>query len=138
MFATIDLKTRTLALVVLMVLFSSVGNVLLSKGMKQIGPVNINSPGSVGEAFLRTVGDKTIWLGIACLMLFFVFYLVVLSWADYSYVQPASASGYAIVPLLGYLVLGEVVTRTRWMGVALICLGVLLIGRTPPRTTEIN
>jgi drug/metabolite transporter (DMT)-like permease len=136
MLSTTSLRTKTLTLVVLMVLSSAVGDVLLSKGMKQIGSVNVSSFGSLGAAFLRTVEDQTIWMGIACLLLYFVFYLVALSWADYSYVQPASASGYAIVPLLGWLVLGEVVTPMRWMGVALICAGVALIGGTPPRTTE--
>jgi len=127
---------RTYALVVLMVLFSSVGDILLSKGMKQIGEVSLATPGLLAMAFFQTVTNKTIWLGITGLLLFFVCYLVVLSWADYSFVQPTSASGYAIVPLLGYLLLGEVVPSTRWLGVACICMGVLLVGRTPPRTTE--
>ncbi len=136
MSATGTLRTRTYALVVLMVLCSSVGDILLSKGMKQIGAVSLASPGSLAEAFVHTVRNGTIWLGIAGLLMFFVCYLVVLSWADYSFVQPASASGYAIVPLLAYILLGEVVPSTRWLGVACICLGVLLVGRTPPRTTE--
>lgn len=129
------LRARTYALIVLMVLFSSVGNVLLSKGMKQIGAVSLASRASLATAFVRTVTSGTIWLGITGLLLFFVCYLVVLSWADYSFVLPASASGYAIVPLLGYVLLGEVVPSTRWLGVVCICLGVLLVGRTPPRTT---
>lgn len=136
MSATGTLRTRTYALVVLMVLCSSVGDILLSKGMKQIGAVSLASPGSLAEAFVHTVRNGTIWLGITGLLMFFVCYLVVLSWADYSFVQPASASGYAIVPLLAYILLGEVVPSTRWLGVACICLGVLLVGRTPPRTTE--
>ena len=68
-------------------------------------------------------------------MLFFVGYMLVLSWADFSYVLPATATSYAIVPLLGYLLLGEMVSATRWAGVALICLGVMLVGSTPPSTT---
>ena len=131
---TATLRTRTLALVVLMVLCSSMGDILLSKGMKQIGSVSTGSAGALAAAFRHTVTSGVIWLGVVCLLLFFVFYLVVLSWADYSYVQPASASGYAIVPLLGYIVLGESVTTVRWAGVALICLGVGLVGRTEPRT----
>lgn len=136
MLATKRLKTKTHLLVVLMVLFSSVGNILLSMGMKQIGSVSLASPTLVATAFGHTVASGLIWLGIANFLLFFVCYMLVLSWADYSYVMPASAFGYAIVPLLGYAVLGEVVTSTRWAGVGFICLGVMLVGRTPPRTTE--
>ena len=43
---------------------------------------------------------------------------------------------YAVVPLLGHFVLGENVTGLRWAGVALICVGVMFVGRTPPSTTE--
>jgi uncharacterized membrane protein len=61
---------------------------------------------------------------------------MLLSWADYSYVMPASSFGYAVVALLGVLVLRESVTSARWAGVALICVGVALVGRTEPRTTK--
>ncbi len=130
------LRAKTYVLLVLIVAFASVGNVLLSKGMKQIGAVNDWSAATLADLLGRTLSNATIWLGIGSLLLFFVFYLLVLSWADYSYVLPASAAGYAVVPLLGYIVLGETVTSARWAGVALICLGVALVGRTPPRTTE--
>ena len=77
-----------------------------------------------------------IWAGICSLLAFFVSYMLVLSWADYSFVQPASAVGYGVVALLGFLLLGEHVSPLRWAGVLTICLGVVLVGHTPPRTTE--
>lgn len=129
------LRRKTHILVVLMVLFSSVGEIFLSKGMKRIGSVSLGSLGSLAAAFGQTVRSETIWLGIFLLLVFFVCYMLVLSWADYSYVMPASAFGYAVVAFLGYAVLGEVVSLTRWAGVALICMGVALVGQTPPRTT---
>jgi len=69
-------------------------------------------------------------------LLFMVCHMLVLSWADYSFVMPFSAIAYALVPLLGYLFLGEHVSAARWTGILLIFLGVLLINRTPHRTTE--
>ena len=130
-----SLRSKTYALLVLMILSSSVGNVLLSKGMKEVGEVREWAWLPLATTFIKTFSSATIWLGIASLLLFFVFYLLLLSWADYSYVLPASASGYAVVALLGYLVLGEVITPLRWLGVLLICVGVALVSRTPPRTT---
>ena len=50
------------------------------------------------------------WLGIGSLFTFFIAYILVLSWADYSYVQPASSVAYGVVALLGYLVLREPIT----------------------------
>jgi uncharacterized membrane protein len=131
------LHRKTYVLLTLMVFFGSVGDVLLSKGMKQIGEVNDWSPGALVDVFLQTFTSGTIWLGIACLLLFFVGYMLVLSWADFSYVLPATATSYALVPLLGFLMLGEFVSALRWTGVAFICLGVLLVGTTSPSTTRV-
>ena len=136
MSSTQTVRLKTYVLLVLMVVFSSLGNILLSKGMKQIGSVSLASPASLGQTFVQTVHSGTIWLGITGLLLFFVCYLLVLSWADFSFVQPATAGGYALVPLLGYIILGETVPLSRWLGVACICLGVLLVSYTPLSTTE--
>jgi uncharacterized membrane protein len=64
-----------------------------------------------------------------------VCHMLVLSWADYSFVMPFSAIAYALVPLLAYLFLHEQVSTARWIGIVLIVLGVVLINRTPHRTT---
>ncbi|MBI3663473.1 MAG: EamA family transporter [Acidobacteria bacterium] len=125
-------------MVITMVLFSSVGNILLSIGMKEIGQVSLASPGLLVTAFLRTVTSSMVWLGISCLLFYFVSYLLVLTWADYSYVMPASAVGYPIVTFFGYAILSEEVSLTVWTGVILICAGVMLVERTPLRTTEPN
>jgi drug/metabolite transporter (DMT)-like permease len=129
-------RVTTHLLLALTVVFNSLGNVLLSEGMKRNGNLNAWRPGEALRFFTRALGSGTIWLGIGVLLLFFVVYLVVLSRADYSYVSPASAAGYAVVALLGYTVLGEPVTPVRWAGIALICAGVALVGRTPPRTAK--
>lgn len=131
-----DLHLKTYLLISLMVIFGPLGNVFLGKGMKQLGPSSTGSIlGVVGFVF-HVISSGTIWLGIGSLLTFFVAYTLVLSWADYSYVQPASAAAYGMVALLGHFVLREAVTPLRWIGVILICCGVLVVGNTPPRTTE--
>jgi drug/metabolite transporter (DMT)-like permease len=84
---------------------------------------------------LTVFTSTSIWLGISSLFLFFVSYMLVLSWADYSFVLPASSLAYGVVALLGYLILGETVSPLRWLGIAIICLGVFVISHTAPRTT---
>ncbi len=126
------LRTKTYLLLALMVLFGSLGNVLLSRGMKATGEILDFSPRALAVVFARVFTNSSIWLGISSLLIFFVSYLLLLSWADFSYVQPASAVGYALVALLGYFMLGEFIPLTRWTGVVLICAGVALVGRTDP------
>jgi len=126
---------RTYVLLTSMVVFSSIGNVLLSKGMKEVGEIIDFSPVALLSAFLKAFTNGSIWLGILNLLFFFTSYLLLLSWADLSWVQPASAIGYGVVAVLGYFLLGETVSPTRWFGLLLICGGVLLVGRTDPSTT---
>ena len=136
--STASLHAKTYLVVTLMVLSSTTGNLLLSRGMKDIGAVDTSSVGQIVRSLIQTLSSSAVWLGIASLLLFFVFYLLVLSWADYSWVLPASASGYALVPLLGYALLGETVTTPRWIGVGLICAGVALVSCTPPSTKYLD
>jgi drug/metabolite transporter (DMT)-like permease len=128
-------QKRTYLLIAAMVFFSSFGNVLLSKGMKQVGEIVDFSPAALASIFLKTFANGSIWLGILSLLLFFVSYMLVLSWADLSYVLPASAIGYAMVAFFGYLLLGESVSPLRWFGVLFICSGVALVSGTAPNTT---
>ena len=125
------LQKKTYALLASMVFFSSLGNVLLSRGMKQTGEIVDFSPAALAATFVKTFTNASIWLGILSLLVFFVSYLLLLSWADFSYVQPASAIGYAFVAVLGYFVLGEFIPPMRWAGVLVICLGVVLVEASP-------
>src|SRR5580658_11147902 len=130
------LHFKTYLLIFLMVIFGPLGNVLLGKGMKRIGMVSIGTQAETIDFLSHVLRSGTIWLGIGSLMIFFVANMLVLSWADYSYVQPASSAAYAISALLAHFLLREVITPMRWVGVIIICLGVLVVGYTPPRTTE--
>jgi len=129
------LRIKTLIMVLAMVVCANVGDLLLKRGMIEIGSVSV-TPSGLEHAFRLTVTNATIWLGIAFLVGFMVSYMTVLSWADYSYVMPAGAFGYALLTLLAVIFLHENVSPRRWIGVVLICIGVLLVGQTRPRTTE--
>jgi multidrug transporter EmrE-like cation transporter len=133
--STRTLKLKTYILLFLMILFGSVGNTILDKGMKTLGPIDFSTRAAVWQGLIHTFTNGTIWLGICCMLLFMVCHMLVLSWADYSFVMLFSAITYALVPLLGYLWLGEYVPIARRVGIVLIVFGVFFVSRTPPRTT---
>jgi uncharacterized membrane protein len=127
---------KTYVLVLLVVIFGPLGNVLVGKGVKSVGALNSWEPGALFHFFWGAFTTGTIWLGIASLLTFFVAYIVVLSWADYSFVQPATSISYGVVAALSILLLHEVVKPAQWLGVAVICLGVFIVGNTSPSTTK--
>jgi|SRR5690242_20426222 drug/metabolite transporter (DMT)-like permease len=134
--STRTLKAKTYILLFLMIGFGSVGNTILDKGMKSLGPIDFSTRAAIWQGAFHTFTSGTIWLGICFMLLFMVCHMLVLSWADYSFVMLFSAITYALVPLLGYLWLGEYVPIARRFGIVLIVFGVFLVSRTPPRTTQ--
>ena len=124
-----------MVMILAMVVCANAGDLMLKRGMTKIGAVKISQSG-LQHAFLATVTNGTIWIGVVFLAGFMLSYMTVLSWADYSYVMPAGAFGYALLTLLAVVFLHETVSPRRWIGVVLICVGVLLVGQTQPRTTE--
>jgi drug/metabolite transporter (DMT)-like permease len=130
------LHLKTFLLILVMVIAGPLGNVLLSKGMKHAGNLAVWPPSDALHTALRVFGTGSIWLGVASLLTFFLANLLVLTWADYSFVLPASSMGYGVVALLGYFMLGEPVSPLRWLGIAVICLGVFVVGQTSPRSPE--
>jgi len=129
------LRIKTLFMVLLMVVCANLGDLLLKRGMLQIGAVQISVPG-LWHALLATIHNGTIWLAILFLLGFTLCYMTAVSWADYSYVMPAGAFGYALQTLLAMVILHEAVNAQRWIGVVLIVTGVLLVGQTHPSTTQ--
>jgi len=124
------LTPRRWLILIAVMLGASVGDALLGIGMKQLGPVSLNHLGALFVAL------KSPWIisGIIVLMGFMASYMTALSWADITFVLPATAFGNVIVTLLSKFWLHESVSRSRWLGVALIVVGVGFVANGPSRT----
>ena len=105
--------------------------------MKPLPAINLAHPG----ALIAAVFTPWIAAGIALLIGFFASYLTALSWADLTFVLPATAFGNVIVALLSRFWLHEPVSLARWAGIALITIGVGFVAHGPSRTelpAEVN
>jgi drug/metabolite transporter (DMT)-like permease len=129
------LQLKTIPLILISIVLGPLGNVFLGKGMKGVGSVTAATSGDLLPIAARVLTSGYIWLGIACLLTFFIVHMLLLTWADYSYVQPATSLSYFFITVLSYFVLGEAISPARWLGVTVICLGVAIVGRTAPSTT---
>lgn len=110
--------------------FSSTGDVLLARGMKDLGPVQLSHPLSL----IVALANPWVFVGILCLIGFFGSYMTALSWADLTYVLPATAFGYVLLALLSKYFLHENISAYRWAGILLISLGVGWVTRGPELT----
>ncbi|MSV34820.1 MAG: hypothetical protein EXQ47_04385 [Bryobacterales bacterium] len=129
------LRIKTLAMVMMLVICANIGDLTLKRGMTEIGSVELSAAG-LARALPLTVTNPKIWIGIFFLVGFMASYMTVLSWADYSYVMPVGAFGYALLTLFAVVFLHEEVSPRRWTGVMVVCIGVLLVGQTKPSTAE--
>ena len=113
-----------LALVILM---DTSGNLLLSHGMKQIGKVTLHRLSDLFRMIPRVLSRPAIGLAVGCMTVSFFSFLTLLSWANLSFVLPATALGYCFNTLGAVFILKETVTAERWLGTLLIGLGVALV-----------
>ena len=117
-------------LLAVIILGSTFGDVYIAKGMKQIGVVTVSRWRDLLFAPLHFY----VALGVVMLMMFYISYLASLSWADLSYILPATTLGYVLTALMAHFMLGEHVSLTRWIGIIMISFGVGFITGGPSLT----
>jgi drug/metabolite transporter (DMT)-like permease len=111
-------------------LSSAFGDTFMSIGMKRIGPVPLSHPGELLSAL------RTPWVlgGVLLLLIFFATYLTALTWADLTFVLPASSLAYVALAFLSRFWLQEQISIARWLGIALITAGVGFVTQGPAYT----
>jgi drug/metabolite transporter (DMT)-like permease len=111
-------------------LFGAVGDTCLERGMNLIGHVSITHPASL----ITAIFTPWIAIGIVLLLAFFAAYSYALSWADLTFVLPATSLGYVLIALIAQFFLHEQVTLTRWIGILLVSGGVGIVAGGPAFT----
>jgi drug/metabolite transporter (DMT)-like permease len=133
---------KTAAVLIIAIAAQALGDVFLTKGMKAIVSPETSGGGfsesllQVSHIAFQTMQSPMVWGGTLLLIVFFVLYSAALSWADLSFVLPATAFGYVLNVAAGYYFLGELVSTRRWAGAVIITLGVLFVSRSGERTVE--
>jgi drug/metabolite transporter (DMT)-like permease len=121
---------RRYIILAIVTLTSALGDTFLAVGMKQLGPVSLHHLSPL------IVALKLPWVlaGVVLLIGFFASYLTALSWADVTFVLPATSFAYVVVALLSRFWLHEQITPARWLGIFCIVAGVGFVTRGPAYT----
>ena len=128
------LKLSQYAILLAVMLTASVGDTLLSRGMRQVGAVDLHHLNLLWHALSNPFVD----IGIILLIGFFACYMTALSFADLTFVMPATAFGYVVIALLSRFWLHEHLSVSRWVGILLITSAVGFVANTPSRTEHPN
>ena len=134
---------KTAAVLIIAIVAQAAGNVFLTRGMKAIAAPATGS-GLTGiaaqslHAAVQVMQSPEVWVGTLLLIVFFALYSAALSWADLSFVLPATAFGYVLNVAAGHYFLDEKVTSVRWIGSLIITLGVVCVSRSGERTTPVH
>ncbi len=125
-----SLTPRQYLVLGLVAVCAPLGDTCLSRGMTRLPAITLSHPGEL----IAAVFTPWIASGIALLIAFFASYLTALSWADLTFVLPATAFGNVIVALLSRFWLHEQISLARWAGILLITLGVGFVAQGPSLT----
>jgi drug/metabolite transporter (DMT)-like permease len=117
----------TIVIMFTSVLGGVIGQLLLKAGATALGP--IQAAGSWWQKLWSIASQPMILAGFCIYGLAALGFIVVLSRAKLSVASPLIATSYVFTVLAGNVFFGEEVPLLRWIGVALILVGVLLVLR---------
>ncbi|HDP70195.1 MAG TPA: multidrug resistance protein [Actinobacteria bacterium] len=121
---------KSFLLILISVGLAVAGQVFLKVGMGQVGSIGSSSIANWQDTLLKVIATPQIWLGLMLYGLSALSWLIVLSRVELSFAYPFAALGYAAVVFVSWLYLKEPVSLLRWLGVLVICLGVILISKS--------
>ncbi len=118
---------RTFILFFLIVASGTGGELCVSRAMRSMGEVHDFRPQSILRFVLKGLQLPWMWIGIAMMSVGFFALLAILSFRDVSFVVPVSSLSYAAGAFGARTFLGERIGRNRWLGIAVVCIGVTIV-----------
>jgi drug/metabolite transporter (DMT)-like permease len=118
---------RQVILFLLVICAGTGGELCVSRAMKEVGEAKDFRPSALLSFVVKAIRIRWMWLGIGLMATAFFSLLWVLSLANVSLVVPVTALSYVAGTVGGKILLGERVTKERWIGILLVSFGVILV-----------
>lgn len=115
------------ALIFLSVSLNALAQITLRKAMTFRALPALSDPLALGT---NLAGNPWLWAGMTCYAVSIALWLAVLSRTPVSVAYPMLSIGYVLAAVMGVLFLSETVGAARTAGIGLICLGVIVVGRS--------
>lgn len=123
---------RTVLLALTSVFLATAGQLVLKAGMTKVGYIGgarLDKPVSL---IMQVATTWQVVVGLTLFVISSAFWLLVLSRVPLSFAYPFAGLAYVLIALFGKFVLREQVPGMRWVGIALVIAGILVVGRTSP------
>lgn len=114
--------------ILLTVVFTVVGQLLVKGGMREVG-AGPSDAALMPRFFWQALTNLKVLLGLACAVAAALSWIVAVSRSDLSLAYPFMALPIVLVLALSRSLLGETVSLTRWLGVGIVCIGVIVAAR---------
>jgi uncharacterized membrane protein len=118
---------REIILLTLLVVSGTGGELCVTHAMKSLGEVHDFRPVALVKFVLRALRVGWMWLGVAMMAVAFFSLLAMLSFENVTFVVPVTALSYAAGAVGAAVFLRERINAQRWVGVAIVCVGVTLV-----------
>ena len=130
-----NLTFKIIAFIILTDLLESIYEFFFKKGMLAVGQFNFSDLSATGKFLINVISNGWIWMGLATIILETFFWFAILSKIDLSIAFSVGSSSYIFVLLFSAFLLHEQVSLNRWIGTALIILGIFLIAKSAEEKT---
>ncbi len=121
------MMAQTALFLATVVIAGQLGELSLSQAMKTLGEVKRFDPATLLRFIASAFRVKWMWIGVGLMAVAFFSLLALLSWENVSMVVPATAVNYAVGAMGARFLLVEQVTKERWIGVIIVCIGVAFV-----------
>ena len=123
------MKTQDLLLLLLGVLLNALAQLGLKSATAAVGAIALDR-GSLNDAAEILLGRPVFWAALLAYGLSVIVWVIGLSRVPVSQAYPLLSLGYVITALGAWLLLGEVISLQRSVGIAVIIIGVVLVTRS--------
>ena len=124
-------RTMLILLIVASVMLAGVAQITLKAGVNRVTEAQGGELRFNAEALTAIATSWVVLAGLALFGISAVLWIFALSRASLSFAYPFAALGYVLIVGFSVFVLHETVPPLRWLGVAFICVGIVLVAQTP-------
>lgn len=114
--------------------FAAVGHLLIKCGLLQVA--HSAAGHTLGSKLFMYLTHPIVFTGLAIYGFGTLMWVFAVSRKEISYLYPLTALNYGVVALGGKMLFGEVISPARWLGIAVVVFGVVLMQKSSPKGSK--